>query len=316
MTNLCYLFPGQGAQYVGMGKSFYEEYPIAKQTFEEADDILKAPLTSLIFDGDLAKLTQTRNSQPAIFVVSLAILRTLESIFSLPLPDFTAGLSLGEYTALVAARKISFKDGLLLVAKRGELMHQACETTKGTMAVVLGLDDESVISTLESMKIPQEIFCANFNCPGQVVISGTLSALEKAKELLLAKGAKRVLPLTVHGAFHSGLMEPAKTALSPYIINTAFTDSPTRVAMNVTGEFGASLEHIKQLLIEQVTASTKWSYSIKTLDKERPSAFWEIGCGKTLTGLNSKIAPITPTFSIDSTKDLPTIEQHLKNLKK
>ena len=307
-----YLFPGQGSQYIGMGKSFVEAFPESAQVFEEADDILQFPLSKLILTGDTSDLTQTKNSQPAIFVTSIAILRALEKIFDLPSPAFTAGLSLGEYSALTAAGTISFQDALPLVATRGRLMHQACEDTKGTMAVVLGLDDSSVQDIVDSLQMPSEIFCANFNCPGQVVISGTILGIEKAKEALTNGGAKHILPLQVHGAFHSGLMQSASTGLKPYLQTAPIVLKQSQVAMNVTGRFAESADEIRKLLIQQVTSPTRWSEGIRTIDSQTPSHYIEIGCGSTLTGMNKKIGVASPSINIDTTEDLKKLEEIFK----
>ncbi len=309
---IVYLFPGQGAQYVGMGKSFYDTSPDTRELFEQADDILKFPLTKLILSGDESELIQTKNSQPAIFVTSLAILKALEKMFGLTPPAFCAGLSLGEYSALTAAKILTFEDALKIVATRGALMHKACEEQKGTMAVVLGLDDDAVQEAVDSLNMPAAIFCANFNCPGQVVISGTFPAIEKAKDVLLQKGAKRVLPLQVHGAFHSGLMESAKIGLEPYLKTLPISIRETKVAMNVTGRLAESSDEIRTLLFNQVTSPTRWANGIRAIDKELPSLYLEIGCGSTLIGMNKKIGVSAPSLNVDKTDDLSKLEELLK----
>lgn len=214
MKRAAYLFPGQGAQYPGMGKDFFDVFAISRETFEEADEYLGERLSKIIFEGPEAVLTQTKHSQLAIFVNSAAILRAL--IQQLPdlKPAICAGLSLGEYTALFASGRLGFKETLFLVRERSRLMNDACEKIPGTMAAVLGLHAPEVEAAVKGLK---GVWVANYNCPGQTVISGTKEGVEKGAEALKARGAKRVLPLTVHGAFHSGLMQPAQDALAPFI---------------------------------------------------------------------------------------------------
>ena len=210
---IAFIFPGQGAQYPGMGRDFIENFPQARQVFEEADDILERKLSTLILEGPEASLTETKNSQVAIFVVSMAILKVLQNLFPPITPFCCAGLSLGEYTALTAAGVFSFDQALALVQFRGQAMNDACERTKGSMAVVLGLEPEIVEKTVMSLHLPNDLWIANYNCPGQIVLSGTLKGIQKGTEAMLAAGAKRVLPLQVHGAFHSGLMQWAEDQL-------------------------------------------------------------------------------------------------------
>jgi [acyl-carrier-protein] S-malonyltransferase len=304
----CYIFPGQGAQYVGMGKSFYDSYAIAKETFQEADDTLHLNLSKTIFSGPEDALTATRTAQPAIFVVSCAILRTLKQHFALPAPICVAGLSLGEYTALSAAGIIPYKDALSLVALRGACMHDACEKTKGGMLVLLGLSDEEV----KSLPLPEDVWCANFNCPGQVVLSGTIKGLEKAKSIALQNGARKALPLQVHGAFHSGLMQEAQIILEKALSTTKFEKSAIHCAMNVTGSFCDDPEVIRSNLAKQVCSSVLWHACIHTCEGVNLTHFIEIGCGKTLAGLNKRIAVSVPTLSIETVDDIPSLEPLLK----
>lgn len=301
---IAYIFPGQGAQYVGMGKLFYEAFSEAKHRINEAEDLLHLPLKKWMFEGPESELKLTKYSQLALYVTSMAILDVLTKSFALPSPIATGGLSLGEYSALTAAEKLSFQEGVRLVQKRALLMHEACETTKGTMAVVLGMDDQSVRDIVSSMNLPNDLWCANFNCPGQVVISGTIQGIEKAKALLLEKGAKRVLPLEVHGAFHSGLMLSAQEELAHAISQTHFMESAIPVAMNVTGDLATQLDEIQPLLVKQLTSSVLWSNCVRALDSLSPSLFLEIGPGSTLQGMNKRIGPKAQTISIEKPEQL------------
>lgn len=308
---IAFLFPGQGAQYPGMAKDFWESYPIARQTFEEADDLLGFKLSDVIFNGPEQRLTETKNSQLGIYIASIAILRTMRGLFPELTPAFTAGLSLGEYTALTAAHKLSIIDGLTLVGKRGQFMNDACEATKGTMAVILGLSAEQVEAIVAEVNLPNDLWAANFNCPGQVVISGTLKGIEAGSEAAKAKGAKRVLPLQVHGAFHSGLMKQAEQRLTPFIEEASLKDSPCNIVMNVPGTTVKNPLEIRQYLIEQVTHSVRWEQGIRHLEKEDVDLYIEMGCGKTLAGFNKRIGVIAPTISIEKTSDISSFEEVL-----
>jgi len=305
------LFPGQGAQYIGMGKTFYETYPIVRQIFEQADDLLKRNLSEVILNGPEEALTETKTAQPAIFVTSYAILEALRHHFSLPTPICTAGLSLGEYTALTAAGVISFEDALKLVSLRGALMHEACERHKGTMLVVMGLADDQVKTMVNELRMPNDIWCANFNCPGQVVVSGTPKGVEAAATAAKSLGAKRTIPLQVHGAFHSQLMNDAKEGLKQALNEATLTMTPVRVAMNVTGQFAESVEQIRSLLVSQVTSSVLWHSCVTTCATQEISCFMEVGCGKTLTNMNKRIGVNIPSFAIETTEDLHVLESLL-----
>lgn len=309
---LAFIFPGQGAQYVGMAKDFYAEYPEAKQTFEEADDRLGRTLSHTIFYSSESELTETKNSQPAIYVVSLAILRVLQKLFGNLAPYACAGLSLGEYSAVTAANILDYASGLILVQHRGLFMHQACEEIPGTMAVVLGMDDTAVEAVVEELKLPHDLWAANFNCPGQVVISGTKKGVEAASTALLAKGAKRVLPLQVHGAFHSGLMQSARQKLQSYIEEATLYQSNTKLAMNTPGDFVESKDEIKRNLINQVTQPVRWHRSISAIANSGIDLFIEIGCGKTLAGMNKRIGMQAPTVSVEKIEDIASLEKALQ----
>lgn len=309
--HIVFLFPGQGVQYPGMGKDFVEHYPIARHTFEEAEDILQRKLTSLIFTGPENVLTETRNSQVAIYLVSIAILRVLETLFPSLKPSICAGLSLGEYTALTASRKISFEHCLPIVQMRGNFMHEACEQTKGTMAVVMGLDEQQVVDMIKEVNLPNDLWAANFNCPGQVVISGTIKGIEAGTAMAKAKGAKRVLPLQVHGAFHSGLMRSAEEKLTPYIQQTSIEEGLSSLVMNVPGDTVKMSDQIKHNLIKQVTHPVRWEQGIRSTTKEGVKLYIEIGCGKTLSGMNKRIGVTVPTLSVERIEEIVQLEEFL-----
>lgn len=310
---IAFLFPGQGAQYVGMAKDVAEAFPIARQTFEEADDLLGRKLSTLIFEGPENLLTETKNSQVAIYVTSVALLRAFQSSFPQISPSAAAGLSLGEYTALFASKKINFAEGLNLVNRRGQFMNDACESTQGTMAVILGLEPEAVEKLVADLALPHDLWAANFNCPGQVVISGTIKGIEAGIAEAKARGAKRTLPLQVHGAFHSGLMKSAEDRLAEYIHLAPIVSSDIDLVMNVTGDFAKELKEIKSNLIKQVTHPVYWENSVKKLSGSGADLFIEIGCKKTLTEFNKRIkfdAPI-PTLNVEKMSDWQIIEREL-----
>ncbi len=308
MSKRAFLFPGQGAQYVGMCKDFVDAYPVAKQTFEEADDLLGRKLSSVVFEGPEALLTETKNSQLGIYVASVAILRTIQSLYPEFVASMCAGLSLGEYTALTASGRLSFIDGISLVRRRGEFMNEACESTEGTMAVILGLSAAEVEQLVIDVNMPNDLWAANFNCPGQTVISGTLKGIEAGSIAAKAKGAKRVLPLQVHGAFHSGLMEDAKEKLSSYIEDVTLNESACEIVMNVTGSSAEQNMEIRRLLVEQVTHPVRWEQSMRFMIAKGVTSFIEIGCGKALTGFTKRIDPLVSCVSIEKIEDLKSIE--------
>lgn len=306
---VAFLFPGQGAQYVGMGKDFLETFPIARNTIEEADESLGFKLSKIVMEGPEQLLTETLNSQTGIYVISTAMLRVIRKLLPDLSPSFCSGLSLGEYTALHASDRISFIDGLSLVKYRGKCMNDACEATKGTMAVVLGLDAEAVESVVKGVNMPHDLWVANFNCPGQVVISGTTRGIEAGSAAALAKGAKRALPLQVHGAFHSGLMQSAELRLTDQILHAQIKDSPVELVMNVVGEGVRDLDKIKRNLIAQVTSSVRWEQGVRYMSSKGVDLFIEIGCGKTLAGFNKRIGVMAPTISIEKVSDLDNLEK-------
>jgi len=305
MKKYALIFPGQGAQYPGMGKDFAEAFAVAKNTFEEADDILQENLSKTIFEGPETELTKTKNSQLGIFVVSAAILRSLPELK----PAICSGLSLGEYTALWASGRLSFKETLLLVQKRALFMNEACESTKGTMAAVLGtIDVDAAIQ-----EIP-DVWVANYNCPGQTVISGTQEGVEAASIALKNAGARRILPLQVHGAFHSGLMKRAQDSLAPYVTKAPIVDSDVDFVMNASGDFVSGIDEIKKLLTLQVTHSVRWEQGILAIEKKKVDLYIEIGCGKTLAGLNKKIGVLAPTVSAEKLTDIDEVVSQLRSL--
>lgn len=301
---IAFIFPGQGAQYPGMAKEFYENFSIAKQTFEEADDILHRNLSKIIFEGPENVLTETKNSQVGIYVACISILRVINSLYPMIKPFVCSGLSLGEYTALTASGRLDFKLCLPLVQYRGQYMNDACEMYRGTMAVVLGLEAQEVEKAVKEINMPHDLWAANFNCPGQVVISGTEKGVEIGAAKLKALGAKRVLPLQVHGAFHSGLMKPAEDRLAEHIHHVSINESPIGFVMNVTGKFESKEQDIKSNLIKQVTSPVRWEQGVRTMGDQLLDLFIEIGCGKTLSGFNKRIVPQIPTISIEKLAEL------------
>lgn len=280
-----YVFPGQGAQFTGMGQSLYESSPLARQMFENANEILGFRITDLMFSGTDEDLRQTKVTQPAIFLHSVILAATLGAQFK---PDMTAGHSLGEFSALVAARALSFEDGLRLVAARASAMQKACEKEPSTMAAILGLDDEKVESICKT--IPEVVVPANYNSPGQLVISGSIRGIELACEALKAAGARRALPLKVGGAFHSPLMEPARVELAEAIDRTLVSLPICPVYQNATAERTTDAGVIKANLIAQLTAPVRWTQTIRNMVNDGATHFTEVGPGSVLQGLILKIA--------------------------
>lgn len=279
-----YVFPGQGAQFTGMGKDLYDRSPIAKKMFERANELLCFSITDLMFAGTDEDLRQTKVTQPAIFLHSTILATVLGNSFS---PDVVAGHSLGEFSALVVNKTLSFEDGLILVSKRAKAMQKACEKTPSTMAAILGLDDkiiEEVCSSIQDIVVP-----ANYNSPGQVVISGSNSGIDKAIEMLREKGAKRALKLSVGGAFHSPLMEPARLELEEAIRNTKFSRPICPVYQNVTAKPSDNPEIIKANLVLQLTSPVKWTQSVINMIADGVTSFTEVGPGNVLQGLIKKV---------------------------
>ena len=279
-----YVFPGQGAQFVGMGKDLYDRFPKAKDMFKKANDILGFSITDIMFEGTAEDLKQTKVTQPAIFLHSVILAKMLGDNFK---PDMVAGHSLGEFSALVANNTIQFEDGLRLVAARANAMQAACEENPGTMAAVLGLDNEVIESVCASIK-DEIVIAANYNCNGQVVVSGSLKGVEKACELLKEAGAKRALPLQVGGAFHSPLMEPARVKLAEAIQNTKFNQGICPIYQNVTGQAVTSPDIIKANLISQLTAPVRWTQTMGNMIANGLTEVVEVGPGTVLQGLFKK----------------------------
>lgn len=306
---IAFLFPGQGAQYPGMAADFVENFSTARRLFEEADDILQRNLSELILTGPEETLTITENSQLGIYIASMAILRVVQQEFPELAPAYCAGLSLGEYTALTAAKKLPFNACLPLVQKRGQYMSEACDATKGTMAAIIGPDGCVVEKAMKALNLPDDLWVANFNCPGQVVISGTEKGVQAGIEAAKAAGARRAMPLQVHGAFHSGLMRPAQERLAPHIEAAAVSESGVAVVMNVSGEEVSDPAAIKQQLVDQVTHSVRWEKGIGTLVDHGVDLFIEMGPGKTLAGMNRRIKVPVPTVSIEKVEDMKKLEE-------
>lgn len=287
-----YIFPGQGAQFTGMGKELYDSNPKAKALFDQANKILEFNITDIMFAGSADELKQTRVTQPAIFIHSVAVGLSNDTFA----PEMVAGHSLGEFSALVANKALSFEDALKLVYKRAMAMQKACEISPSTMAAILGLDDKVVEEVCASLD--EVVVAANYNCPGQLVISGSIKGIEIACEKLKLAGAKRALPLQVGGAFHSPLMEPAREELAAAIEATNFQKPFCPVYQNVSALPATDINTIKKNLIAQLTAPVRWTQSVQSMVKDGGNTFIECGPGKVLQGLVKKIAPDVAVMSL------------------
>ncbi|MFD1292229.1 ACP S-malonyltransferase [Lutibacter holmesii] len=279
-----YIFPGQGAQFSGMGLDLYNNSPLAQELFDKANKILGFNITDIMFEGTADELKQTKVTQPAIFLHSVILAKVLGDDFK---PEMVAGHSLGELSALVANDVLTFEDGLKLVSKRALAMQKACEVQESTMAAVLGLEDAVVEEICAS--VDGVVVAANYNCPGQLVISGEISAIDKACELLTEKGARRALKLPVGGAFHSPLMEPAREELAAAIEATIFSEPTCPVYQNVVAKAVTSPAEIKENLISQLTAPVRWTQCVQAMIADGGTEFVEVGPGKVLQGLMRKI---------------------------
>jgi len=286
-----YVFPGQGAQYSGMGKDLYENSSIGKELFEQANEILGFKITDVMFEGTDEELKQTEVTQPAIFLHSVVLAKTLDNFQ----PDMVAGHSLGEFSALVANGALSFEDGLRLVSKRASAMQKACEAEPSTMAAIMGLKDETVEEVCN--QIDEVLVPANYNSPGQVVISGSLQGIDQAVDKLQEEGAKKAIKLKVGGAFHSPLMEPAKKELETAINETNFNKPVCPVYQNATASPSDEPEVIKENLVKQLTSPVKWTQTVKKMIQDGAESFTEVGPGKVLQGLIKKVDRRIPTQS-------------------
>lgn len=287
-----FVFPGQGAQFVGMGKDLYNNSPKAKDMFEKANKILGFRITDLMFDGTDEDLKQTKVTQPAIFLHSVILAEIMGDDFK---PDMVAGHSLGEFSALVANKTLAYEDGLKLVSQRALAMQEACEAEPSTMAAIIGMEDEKVIGICK--EINEIVVPANFNCPGQLVISGSFKGIKIACEKLLEAGAKRAIPLNVGGAFHSPLMKPAGVKLAAAIENTKFKKGTCPIYQNVTGQSVTNVAIIKENLVKQLTAPVKWSQIMTNMLADGMTDLTEVGPGSVLQGLLKKVNRKLPSKS-------------------
>jgi len=289
-----FIFPGQGAQFPGMGRDLYENSAMARELFEKANELLGFRITEIMFEGTVDDLKQTKVTQPAIFLHSVLLAKTLKA-FS---PDMVAGHSLGEFSALVANGALTFEDGLLLVAKRAQAMQKACEQEPSTMAAIVGLEDVVVEEVCQSLS--EVVVAANYNCPGQLVISGSIDGIDKACEMLTARGAKRALKLVVGGAFHSPLMEPAREELAAAIKSTHFNQPVCPVYQNVNARPVSDPALIRENLVAQLTAPVRWTQTVQNMIADGATSFTEIGPGKVLQGLVKKIDKNVEVAGVES----------------
>ena len=301
MSTIAFVFPGQGSQYVGMGKDLNEQSSTAQELFRQADAILNVPLSRLCFEGPEEELRQTKNTQPAIFLHSMALAMSYRG----PRGAMAAGHSLGEYSALVYAGALTWEDGLRLVRLRGELMQQAGVDRPGTMAAIIGLDPKTVVDACEKALEAGIVQAANFNSPGQIVISGSVPGVRRAMELAKERGAKLVKELPVSGAFHSPLMESAQEGLKEALENTPIRDASIPVYANVTAQPVRDAGGIRRLLLQQLTSPVRWEESVAAMASDGASTFVEIGPGKVLQGLVKRILPNVALQGIDKYSDLP-----------
>ncbi len=310
MGKIAFVFPGQGAQYVGMAKDIVENYPEAMKIFDEASEKLGFDMKKLVFEGPEEKLKITKNTQPAILTASWAIYKAVQSAGVKP--DYTAGLSLGEFTAHVLAGSLDFADAVALVEKRGEFMQEEVPEGVGGMTAVLALDEETVEAVCKEVSDIGYVACANYNCPGQIVISGELAALEAAGKILAEKGAKRVIPLKVSAPFHCDLLKGAGNKLSEELDTITINDMEIPVFANVTGEKVSSANEIRQLLVDQVSNTVKWTNTIKNMIANGVDIFIEIGPGKVLSGLIKKTDRSVTIMNVENMETLETVIEFLK----
>src|SRR5699024_5845758 len=302
MKKVAIMFPGQGSQVVGMGKEFFDQYEEVQRLYKTANDVLHKDIQNIMFEGPTEELTETENTQPALLLSSIAAYTLLmkENVK----PVMTVGHSLGEYSALVSAGALTLEEALPLVQTRGRLMEKAYPKGKGTMAAVLGMTEEAIKEALTEISEGEIVDVANLNCPGQIVISGSVAGIDEAAEILKEKGAKRVLPLNVSGPFHSRLMKPANEEFSKSLNAVDIKDARIPVYANVTGEAVTDKEEVKQLLIQQLYSPVRFEQSIENMLKEDIDVFVEVGTGKVLCGLVSKINRKTKTFAVQDEASL------------